>query len=313
MPIYPTFKKRKQQAENAGEPVIYRDDVLPDPFRIQVAHIWQDTIGNDDGWRSARVLTADRIWENMHRTLAREMGEFRLWDSKMSNRRGCELFLLRRADVDDVLSLIELSFREVDGEMREKQTRAQYSTDWQSADDAIAELNHRFREHGIGYQFQGGQIIAVNSQYLHSEVVEPAISLLHDANFGGALEEFMAAHKHYREGNYRDTIINAGNAFESTMKIICDRRNWVYNTKPSASKLVRVLFDNDLLPSELESHFSGLRSALESGVPTLRNQPGRAHGQGSLSVEVHDYLAEYCLHLTAANIVFLVEAHNAKP
>ena len=30
-------------------------------------------------------------------------------------------------------------------------------------------------------------------------------------------------------------------------------------------------------------------------------------------VVVPDYLAAYCLHLTAANIVFLVEAHNAKP
>lgn len=78
--------------------------------------------------------------------------------------------------------------------------------------------------------------------------------------------------------------------------------------------LIDTVFSNDLISPEMKSHFNGLRSALESGVPTLRNQAGRgAHGQGSTPVEVPDYLAAYCLHMTAVNIVFLVEAHNAKP
>ena len=187
-------------------------------------------------------------------------------------------------------------------------------TTWQPADDAIAELNHRFREHGIGYQYQGGQIIPVNSEYLHSEAVEPAISLLYDANFSGALEEFMAAHEHYRKGDHKAAITSAGSAFESTMKTICDRRKWNYDPKATASKLIEVLYDNEIIPSEMKTHFTGLRSALEGGVPPLRNQAGRgAHGQGSTPVAVPDYLAAYCLHLAAANIVFLVEAHNAKP
>ena len=197
--------------------------------------------------------------------------------------------------------------------MRESQRRVPNHIIWQPADDAIAELNHRFREHGIGYQYQGGQIIAVNSQYLHSEVVEPAISLLHDANFEGALQEFMAAHEHYRKGNYKEAIVNAGSAFESTMKTICEKRNWAYS-RDTASALIDTVFGNHLIPPEMRSHFTGLRSALESGVPTLRNQAGRgAHGQGSATVNVPDYLAAYCLHLTAASIVFLLDAHNAKP
>ena len=249
----------------------------------------------------------------MNETLATEMGLFTLWQGGRSHQECCEQFLLNHDKVDDVLSIIEISFQLVDENVRGHQRRVGNQTSWQAADDAIAELNYRFREHRIGYQYHGGQIIAVNSQYLHSEVVEPAISLLYDANFDGALQEFMTAHEHYRKGNYKEAIVNAGSAFESAMKTICDQRGWAY-VRDTATALIEVLYNQDLIPSEMKNHFTGLRSALEGGVPTLRNQAGRgAHGQGSTPIAVPDYLAAYCLHLTAANIVFLVEAHNAKP
>ena len=313
MPIYDTFKKRKKRAENVGQPVIYRDDILPEPFRVQVVQIWRRTIGHEVGWESAGVLGSGILWSEMNETLATEMGLLTLWEGERSHRACCEQFLLHHDDVDDVLSIIEISFQLVEGRVKETQRRVPNYTRWQPADDAIAELNHRFREHGIGYQYQGGQIITVNSQYLHSEVVEPAISLLHDANFNGALQEFMAAHEHYRKGDYKEAIANAGNAFESTMKTICDKHGWTYD-RATASALIEVLYSNALIPPEMKNHFTGLRSVLEGGVPPLRNQAGRgAHGQGSTPIAVPDYLAAYCLHLTAANIVFLVEAHNAKP
>ena len=313
MSVYETFAKRKQKAENAGKPIIYRDDILPEPFRVQVAHIWKDTIANPVHFLMANMLPHDGLWVHIHDTLARELGIFKLWDRGKTHQECCKRFLLHHNNVDQVLSLIEISFRVVDTDVRGMQDFATYQTNFQPADDAIAELNHRFREHGIGYQYQGGRIIAVNSEYLHSEVVEPALSLLHDANFDGASQEFVAAHEHYRKRNYKEAIANAASAFESTMKTICDRRGWAY-VRDTASALIEVLFSNDLMPPEMKNHFTGLRSALEGGVPTLRNQAGRgAHGQGSTPVTVPDYLAAYCLHLTAANIVFLVEAHNAKP
>lgn len=225
MPVYETFAKRKQKAENVGKPVIYRDDILPEPFRVQVVHIWRKTIGYEDGWLAAGMLNFDMPWATMNETIATEMGLFTLWDRGRSHRECCEQFLLHYGDVDDVLSLIEVSFQIVEGFVRETQMRVRPQTGWQPAVEAIADLNHRFREHGIGYRFQNGYIIAVNSQYLHSEVVDSAISLLHDANFDGALQEFMTTHEHYRRGNYKEAIANAGNAFESTMKTICDRRD----------------------------------------------------------------------------------------
>ena len=66
-----------------------------------------------------------------------------------------------------------------------------------SPDEAINQLNHRFREHGVGYQYKSGKIIKVDSEFTHSEVVKPAMSFLSDPIYKGANEEFLNAHEHY--------------------------------------------------------------------------------------------------------------------
>jgi hypothetical protein len=71
-----------------------------------------------------------------------------------------------------------------------------------------------------------------------------------------------------------------------------------------------ILFSKRLAPPEMESHFAGLRSAMESGLPTLANRTSR-HGQGPTSVEIPSHYAAYALHLVASNIVFLIECHKA--
>ena len=308
MPIFETFAKRKRNAEMASMPVVFRHDELPGPFRVQVAHIWTTTLGdpNDFVYDLDWSLRREEFWHGIHMTLAREIGVFSLWPGAETHVNACQIFLLNSPDVDDVLSLIELSFIKI-------QEFPFIRRGMQSSNDAIAELNHRFREHAIGYQFERGKIISVESQYLHAEAVEPAISLLYDSQFDGPLQEFMQAHEHYRRGNNKDAIVNAQNAFESTMKAICDRHGWEYGSEwATAAKLVDALFSHNLIPSNMQSHFTALRSTLESGLPTVRNQPGQGgHGQGSDVVEVPDYLAAYCLHLAATDIVLLIEAHNA--
>ena len=60
------------------------------------------------------------------------------------------------------------------------------------ADDAINELNTRFREHGIGFQFVEGEIVRVDSELIHSEAVKPALRLLNEKNYHGAQQEFFS-------------------------------------------------------------------------------------------------------------------------
>jgi hypothetical protein len=95
------------------------------------------------------------------------------------------------------------------------------------------------------------------------------------------------------------------------LKSICDKRGWVYKPNDTSKPLLKIVFDEGLVPSYLQSHFSGLRSSLEAGVPTVRNRLG-GHGQGANTVTVPESIASYVLHLTATNIVLLVQLENEK-
>ena len=74
-----------------------------------------------------------------------------------------------------------------------------------------------------------------------------------------------------------------------------------------ALKIVR---NNGLLPNYLDNSFDQLLATLKSGLPKVRDEEG-AHGQGATPREVPDHVAAYALHLSAAKILFLIEAHRA--
>ena len=97
--------------------------------------------------------------------------------------------------------------------------------------ETFDDLNTRFRDHGVGYQFEPeagklGEIIRVDSQYTHSKVVRPALNLLSDPMYKSANKEFLKAHRDYRKGDYKSCISECSNAFESVLKIICDNNSW---------------------------------------------------------------------------------------
>jgi hypothetical protein len=157
----------------------------------------------------------------VHDTLAREIGVFDLQSpAGASTDSKCIAFLLNCPTLE-ALDFIELSFR-VMNNLYNLVDYSFYRSVEQSEQEAIEELNHRFREHGVGYQFEDDEILRVDSQYVHAEVVKPAIALLNTAGFEGALDEFLKAHEHYRKGRHGEAMIEALKAFESTMKAICD-------------------------------------------------------------------------------------------
>jgi hypothetical protein len=119
----------------------------------------------------------------------------------------------------------------------------------------------------------------------------------------------MNSWKHTSQGNNKAAINDALKSFESTIKAIMDQHCWQRDANWQAKRLIDALFDNELLPSELSSYFSGVRSTMESGVPTIRNR-NAGHGQGAAIADIPDYLAAFALHLTASNIVFLLAAND---
>ena len=314
MGIFNTYSKRKKIAENGDQPEVYQYTDLPIQFRVQVVYIWISAIGKYDDYNVYRIV--NNLWQAIHDLLAREIGRFELaldvWASNPFEK--CKHFLLDKdTSIDNLLDLIELTFRYI--EMYNPKESYEYQQQGiklpQNSSQAIDELNHRFREHGIGYQYENGQIIRVDSHFIHSEAVIPALTLISSEGFVGAEQEFRSAHEHYRNQEYKAAIVEALKAFESTMKTICDKFRWAYEKNATASKLIDVVLREELIPKYLQDHLTGLTNVLKAGVPTVRNKTS-GHGQGSETKEVPEYLAAYVLHLTASNIVLLVEAYKAK-
>ncbi len=326
---YEIYSKRQQRMQSEN-PDTYQDETIPDELRVQIFYIWEKVwetaYENDFGELQLSELAMD-AYRSIETTLREEYGVLSLdgIDDSGEDRYGfywtVRDFLLKTEDTDKVIDVIEISFRYIDQVIRDKfyvpnndgldeifgPRHRDISYDGILPDEAIDQLNRRFRQHSVGYQYESGQIMKVNSQYMHSEVVKPALVFLSDPIYEGANEEFLKAHEHYRRRDYKDCMTNCLKAFESCLKAICDGRGWSYDDEKSAAKdLIRIVFSHKLIPTYMQSHFTALISTLESGLPTIRNRKA-GHGQGSKKIVVPEYLAAYALHLTASNILLLAK------
>ena len=295
MPITDIFSKR-----NKPVPDVFQYTDLPQPFRVQAVMILNDLFGEDfnQGFGGG-------VYNGIRKALVTEYGRFDLVKG-VRDFRGAVLQFVMTAETDHALDTIEVSFRAAEdlGDRRLKQEVNPKAT---PVGEAVSELNHRFREHGIGFQYESGQIVRADSQYLHAETVKPALHLLQDQRFKGAEIEFLSAHNKYRSQNYEDALTDCAKSFESTIKVICAQHGWDFGSKNTARDLLAVVFEHQMIPNYLQCQFSSLRSLLESGVPTIRNKSS-AHGRGTKHRNVPAYLAAYAIHTTAAMIVFLVQA-----
>lgn len=306
------FSKRQRRLR--GEvPDVYTYDEIPHPLRVQIIHIFEGTLGDTNNYYS-HYRDVAAAYQYIVDKLCREYGLFTLNGSGRDNRNyHKELldFVLKEKDAEKIMDAVEMASRII----VTFTSRYEYlgrSGSGKLAKEAILELNSRFREHGVGYQFNNGEIIRVDSEFIHAEVVKPALALLQGKAYAGAQSEFLAAHEHYRHGRAKEALAEALKALESTMKAICDKREWSYAANATANPLIEICIQNGLIPPFWAKHFSGVRSTLEGGVPTARNKLG-AHGQGTEIVEVPLHIVSYVLHMTAACIVFLVEAERSLP
>lgn len=296
MGVYDLYSKR-QSRERGEMPDVYTYDKLPDPLRVQIVHIIQDVIPNHYVYEREVA----NVYDFINNTLCREYGLFSLINAeRLDSQTSVINFFLKVTLTERALDVVELLFKIIS------------NTDWiPDSEEAIAELNERFKEHGVGFQFESNQLIRMDSNFLHSEAVKPTLMVLRGDEFKGANEEFLMAHDHYRHGRYKDCLVHASKAFESTMKVICTIRGWTIQPNDTAAKLIRVCIDKGLFPPYLDSQMGSLQSLLSSGVPTIRNKLG-GHGQGTDLIFVEEYFARYALNLTATSILFLVDANLTK-
>ncbi|WP_297522477.1 STM4504/CBY_0614 family protein [uncultured Clostridium sp.] len=306
--IFETFSKRKKKELGIVDDM-YMYDEIPGKLRNQIIHIWEDAIGD-----------CHIAWAYIHNIMLRELGWRVLGESKyQTETEACIEFISNHSITDEILDIIEVSFVAIETVVPKNYTlERQCFNINQEADGAIEELNYRFKENNIGYEYINEKIIRKDREITHAEIVKPAIKILYELEFEGPNDEFMEAHKNYRNGEYKNAINNAQKSFESMMKTICEKMGYEYNKDKDASKtLIKKLVDEEFIPKHLSNHFeglkkciSGLQTTLEAGLPTLRNRKS-GHGQGEEVVIVPEYLAIYAINLVATNIVLLADIYTS--
>ena len=311
MPLYELFSRRKAESEKS-QPDVYQYERIPDTLRVQVRRILEDSVGafNRPSEWGRSMPNNNEAWDLLRDAVAREHGKLSLANQQYSYD-DCIAYIHSEKKVELWLDLVELCIRYVDKILNAKQ---KYELDrvgaTQTAEDAIEELNIRFRQSAFGYRYETDQIIRIDSELIHKEVVRPALHLLSDSRFSGAEEEFRSAHAHYRAGEYKDCAADALNALESVLKTICQLKSWQVDKGARATDLLKVVRSNGLLPDYLDTSFDQLVATLSSGLPKVRNEEG-GHGQGAKPRATPTYIAGYALNLAAAKIVLLVEAFLA--
>jgi len=308
MTIADLFSKRQQKVR-PGPPDAHKYSQIPSLLRVQIAHILRDLFGPTVTYDLNGCIEA---FGEIEQTLCREYGLCILPTNPTDFTTSSDVrvidFVLHEEDPEKVLDVVEVSFRLL--------TRLRSSPVWQSRipqekfDRAVTELNARLRASGIGYQYEGEEIVKVESQFIHAEVVKPALALLSAAEYAEANAEFLKALEHYRKGETKECLDECLKTFESTMKAICEKRKWAFKSKDTAKELIDLCLKNGLTPPLIHSHIRGVRATLARGIPAIRNRlPG--HGQEVQLMDVPPHYAGYMLHLTAATVQFLVESEKA--
>jgi hypothetical protein len=300
--VFEIFSKRQRRVRG-DFPTVLTFDIIDDHLKVQIVHIIRDAFG---------VSTYNQTVEKAHQAiidaLCREYGVFALvpYADRVSPIDHLTRFFLEEKDIDRQLDVVEFAFRYFDKIIRESYEYKSSTIRKLEPDDAISELNTRFKEHGLGYAYEAGFIIKMDSTYMHQELTVPALQILHEDRYSGAMSEFLKAHEHYRHGRNQEAINEALKAFESVLKTICERKKWPFKATDTAKNLIEICFDNGLVPQFLKSEMGSLRGLLESGLPTIRNRTS-AHGQGSEPKPVDESLTKYCLNIAASNIRFFGE------
>ena len=151
---YELFSKRQQRMQNEI-PDTYQPETIPDELRVQILYIWGKMWGtpyyNNFDELQVSQLAYD-AYTSIETTLCEEYGVLELdgGDNSNEDSYGCYWvvrdFLLKTEDTDKVIDVIEVSFRYIDQEIRDKfyVPNDDEHDDGILPDEAIDQLNQRF-------------------------------------------------------------------------------------------------------------------------------------------------------------------------
>ena len=175
----PIYSRRKRQAEATGQDV-YNYYELPTRVRVQVIQMLEAGLGSVGPLTIRETSRINPCYDHIVKSIRRELGV--LVSTPYGNLQQ-ELFawLLQETNIEHWLDVVEFSLQTMKALMSEGEYRSVYRPT-AKPDDVIAEFNARLLEAAVGYQYVSGEIIRIDSQHLHSEVVLPVLHLLNAAS-----------------------------------------------------------------------------------------------------------------------------------
>ena len=140
------------------------------------------------------------------------------------------------------------------------------------------------------------QIFLVGEEVTHREAVAPALYILRDPYYQPAEEAFHKALQAFRQGRYDDCLTQSHSAFESVLKLTCQKQSWQSKDNKVGTLVTTFLQNSDLDPC--------FKTPLMTTL-NVRSNLGSAHG-GETVREANPYIAQYVITSAAAAIVLVV-------
>lgn len=303
------FKRQKELRGEVHD--VFQYERLPNPLRIQIKFILDGLLG--DGGDHHYNPEVKATYTYIYDLLREELGVFdinhrnvKFEKPNINSYEELSYFLINEKDTELVLSLVEVSFRVAEICTTDYSYRNKHLNE--AMETGLKVLNNRFKENGVGFAFEESQLIKIDSQLMHQEVVKPALKLLNAADYNIVQNSYLNAYEHYIQKKYNEALIDCNKAFESTMKVICGKQSWGLKGNETANKLIDICLKNNLIPNYWQTQLSSLRSMLESAIPTARNK--YAHGPEIVQQQAPEELVGYILHTTASTIIFLIESEK---
>src|SRR5438132_5998021 len=156
-----TFSRRSKREQGEG-PDAYKYDDLPERLRNQIIHICNGVAAK---LPAVVFQGSEAFFSGARKAICHELGLLRLAERIRTAEEDVWNFFLEEQNIETCLDVIEIVFaclvRTVQGAPHihsglEHEIR-------QAAD----EINARFQEHAIGYEFRDGHFIRIDSGFLH--------------------------------------------------------------------------------------------------------------------------------------------------
>lgn len=290
-------------------------DALTPTFRNRVMMLCHDSFPAD------LTFGADYFWKEIHHTLRYHVGRGQLAPKEAypSSMMEDNVHYLTSCTDVEFLDFVELIFHTQEYSSRFSRYPNDHLVDAINEafrfDDLPYSLTEFSREtkkvtvniYGSESEVDTTEVLAYprvirrEDEVPHNEAIEPALALLRGKGFASANKEFLGALADYRKGDFGGCLTKCGSAFESTMKVICEKKTIPYDaSKDTAAPLIKKLIAEG---PNLDNFFEQTLTI----VATLRNRLSDSHGAGAGKREVPRHLAKYTINATAAAILLLVE------